>query len=202
MIQRAHDIVTTVSHRISSVGGPPQARSTSNRPARLRRANPERAPPEGQKRPQPTQRRTGSAVRCDGWSQLACHRVGAQCLVMSETIKWEGGRWKAVFRLRLRDGSSRMRNPGEPVKQHGGAIGVDLGLKHLVTLDRPIPGLTDEHGHVPNPRVLERHLARLGRLDRAIARCEKTSKNRAKLLRRARSCTARSPRHASCTSTS
>jgi putative transposase len=47
-----------------------------------------------------------------------------------------------------------------------------------------VPGLTDSRGHVPNPRVLEQHLARLGRLDRAIARCEKTSKNRTKLLRR------------------
>jgi putative transposase len=104
--------------------------------------------------------------------------------VQALTIKFEGGRWKAVFRLRLLDGSTRLRNPGEPVKQHGGAIGVDLGLRHLVTLDRPVPGLTDELGHVPNPRVLERHLTRLRRLDRAIARCEKGSKNRAKLLRR------------------
>jgi putative transposase len=57
-------------------------------------------------------------------------------------------------------------------------------LRHLVTLDRPIPGLTDEHGHVPNPRILEAHLARLRRLDRAIARSQKGSRNRAKLLRR------------------
>ena len=104
--------------------------------------------------------------------------------VQALTIKFEGGRWKAVFRLRLLDGATRLRNPGEPVRQHGGAIGVDLGLKHLVTLDRPIAGLTDEHGHVPNPRILEQHLARLRRLDRAIARCEKGSRNRAKLLRR------------------
>ena len=114
------------------------------------------------------------------WKPCASGRVKVQAL----TIKFEGGRWKAVFRLRLLDGTSRLRNPGAPVKHHGGAIGVDLGLKHLVTLDRPIEGLTDEHGHVPNPRVLERHLTRLRRLDRAIARCEKGSKNRAKLLRR------------------
>ncbi len=61
---------------------------------------------------------------------------------------------------------------------------MDLGLTHLVTLDRPIVGLTDELGHVPNPRVLEQHLARLRSLDRAIARCEKGSKNRTRLLRR------------------
>ncbi len=104
--------------------------------------------------------------------------------VQALTIKFEGGQWKAVFRLRILDGSTRLRNPGEPVRHLGGAIGVDLGLKHLVTLDRPIEGLTDEHGHVPNPRVLDKHLVRLRRLDRAIARCQKGSKNRAKLLRR------------------
>jgi putative transposase len=114
------------------------------------------------------------------WQLCETGRARVQAL----TVKYEGGRWKAVFRLRLLDGSTRLRKPGEPVRHHGGAIGVDLGLQHLVTLDRPVPGLTDEHGHVPNPRVLEQHLQRLRRLDRAIARCEKGSKNRAKLLRR------------------
>ncbi|MEX1162457.1 MAG: transposase, partial [Nitriliruptor sp.] len=114
------------------------------------------------------------------WKLCESGRAQVQAL----TIKFEGGRWKAVFRLRLLDGSTRLRQPGEPVSQHGGAVGVDLGLTHLVTLDRPVPGLTDEHGHVPNPRVLDQHLARLRRLDRAIARCEKISKNRTQLLRR------------------
>jgi len=114
------------------------------------------------------------------WQMCEQGRAKVQAL----TIKLEGGRWKAVFRLRILDGSRRLRNPGAPVKHHGGAVGVDLGLKHLVTLDRPIEGLTDEHGHVPNPRVLEKHLVRLRRIDRAIARCEKSSKNRTKLIRR------------------
>ena len=83
------------------------------------------------------------------WQLCEAGRARVQAL----TIKYEGGRWKAVFRRRLLDGATRLRNPGAPVKHHGGAIGVDLGLKHLVTLDRPIEGLTDEHGHVPNPRV-------------------------------------------------
>jgi putative transposase len=119
------------------------------------------------------------AVR-EVWRLCATGRAKVQAV----TIKYESGRWKAVFRLRLLDGSTRLRNAGEPVKNHGGAVGVDLGLTHLVTLDRPIPGITDEHGHVPNPRVLEHHLQRLRRLDRAIARCDKGSKNRTKLIRR------------------
>ena len=119
------------------------------------------------------------AVR-EVWQLCATGRVRVQAL----TIKYEAGRWKAVFRLRLLDGTTRLRNPGEPARHHGGAIGVGLGLKHLVTLDRPVPGLTDEHGHVPTPRILDKHLTRLRRLDRAITRCDERSKNRAKLLRR------------------
>lgn len=119
------------------------------------------------------------AVR-EVWDWCETGRAKIQAL----TLKFEGGRWKAVFHLRLLDGSRKLRNPGETARYHGGPVGVDMGLKHLVTLDRPVPGLTDEHGHVPNPRILEKHLARLRRLDRAIARCEKASKNRAKLLRR------------------
>jgi putative transposase len=119
------------------------------------------------------------AVR-EVWRLCETGRAKVQAL----TIKYEGGRWKAVFRLRLLDASTQLRNAGEPVKYHGGPVGVDLGLTHLVTLDRPVAGLTDEHGHVPNPRVLDDHLQRLRRLDRAIARCEKGSKNRAKLIRR------------------
>jgi putative transposase len=119
------------------------------------------------------------AVR-EVWRLCETGRARVQAL----TIKFESGRWKAVFRLRLLDGTTRLRNPGAPVKHHGGTIGVDLGLTHLATLDRPIEGLTDEHGHVPNPRVLDRHLQRLRRLDRAIARGEKGSKNGAKLIRR------------------
>ncbi len=119
------------------------------------------------------------AVR-EVWRLCDSGRAKIQAL----TIKYEGGRWRAVFRLRLLDGTTRLRNPGAPVKRHGGSVGVDLGLTHLVTLDRPIEGLTDEYGHVPNPRVLDAHLTRLRRLDQAIARCEKGSKNRTKLLRR------------------
>lgn len=123
------------------------------------------------------------------WRWCATGRARIQAL----TIKYEGGRWKAVFRLRLLDGTRRLRNPGEPVARHGGAVGVDLGLKHLVTLDRPVPGLTDEHGHVPNPRVLERHLARLRRLDRAIARCDKAPTTGPSCCVGVPGCTARSP---------
>lgn len=108
--------------------------------------------------------------------------------VQSMTLKFDGGRWKAVFQLRVftdvGNDAGRLRNPGEPLKWHGGAVGVDLGFEHLATLDRPIEGLTDARGHVANPRPLQRNLERLARIDKAIAGCQKGSKNRAKLIRR------------------
>lgn len=60
-------------------------------------------------------------------------------------------------------------------------------MKHLATLSRPDPGVTDEDGQIENPKVLDGQLRRLRTLDRAIARCEKGSNNRRKLAdRRAR----------------
>ena len=59
-----------------------------------------------------------------------------------------------------------------------------MGLTHLATLDHPVPGLTDESGHIFNPRVLDSQLKRLAKLDRAGARTKQGSKNRAKLRRR------------------
>ena len=54
----------------------------------------------------------------------------------------------------------------------------------MVTLSPPVPGLTDEHGHTAKPRVLEKQLGRLARVDRQLARCQKSSKNRAKVTQR------------------
>lgn len=63
-------------------------------------------------------------------------------------------------------------------------VGVDLGVAHLATLSRPVPGLTDEVGHVSNPRPLTRQLEKLKNLDRRLARCQNGSNNRRKLVQR------------------
>jgi putative transposase len=98
------------------------------------------------------------------------------------TISQRGGRWQASFLVRY-----PVAPTPKPVRHRGGLVAVDAGVKHLVTTSKPVSGLTDEHGHVANPAVLDGHLRRLRRLDRAIARAEKGSSNRAKLLaRRAR----------------
>lgn len=101
--------------------------------------------------------------------------------IQKVTISYVGGRWQVSFLVRYQIGA-------QPVKRGhariGGAVGVDLGIAHLATLSGPVPHVTDEHGHVPNPRPLAKQLERLKDLDRRIARCQDGSNNRAKLVRR------------------
>jgi putative transposase len=63
-------------------------------------------------------------------------------------------------------------------------VGVDAGLKHLATLSVPVPALSDDNGHVANPKALATQLRRLATLDRGVSRCAKGSRNRRRLLER------------------
>jgi putative transposase len=101
--------------------------------------------------------------------------------IQKVTISFTGGRWRVAFTVRYQHTVRPVKRPRTSL---GGAVGVDVGLTHLATLSRPVPGVTDDHGHVPNPRPLAAQLARLKDLDRRIARCQKFSNNRAKLKRR------------------
>jgi putative transposase len=99
--------------------------------------------------------------------------------VQSVTISFTGGRWQASFSVR------QFILPSLPSRRMlGTVVGVDLGVKHLATLSVPIPGVSDEHGHVVNPKHLEAELERLAKINRQLSRCVKGSKNRAKLLKR------------------
>ncbi len=96
--------------------------------------------------------------------------------VQAVTISFTGGRWQASFSVRqfIVADPSAMRLLG-PI------VGVDLGLKHLATLTMPVADISNEHGHIENPRHLDSELVRLGKLDRKLSRCVKGSKNDAKL---------------------
>lgn len=104
--------------------------------------------------------------------------------IQKVTVSRRGGRWQASLLVRYQLDA---RPVPKARKRHGGVVGVDGGVKHLATLSQPVPGVSDEAGHVANPRVLDEQLRRLRRMDRQIARCEKGSRNRVRLLdRRAR----------------
>jgi putative transposase len=102
--------------------------------------------------------------------------------VQAVTISFTGGRWQASFSVRQYVipalNAGRLRGP---------LAGVELGVRHLATLTVPVEDVSDEHGHVENPRHLEAELVHLAKLDRRLSRCAKGSKNRAKIcLRRQR----------------
>jgi len=103
--------------------------------------------------------------------------------IQKVTISLRGGHWQAAFSVRYLVGLPIRRPVGRSARQ-GGTVGLDSGLLHLATLDRVVPGLTDADGHIANPRILESQLKRLAKLNRACARTERGSKNRAKLRRR------------------
>jgi len=103
--------------------------------------------------------------------------------IQKVTISYRGGRWQAAFSVRYLTGLPARRAVARSDRV-GGIVGVDVGLTHLATLDHPVPGLTDEAGHIFNPRVLDSQLKGLATLNRAWARTKRGSKNRAKLRRR------------------
>ena len=103
--------------------------------------------------------------------------------IQKVTISYRGGRYQAAFSVRYLVGLPT-RRPVSRSARVGGTVGVDMGLAHLATLDRPVADLTDADGHIANPRVLATQLKRLAKVNRAWARTHHGSKNRAKLARR------------------
>ena len=99
--------------------------------------------------------------------------------IQAMTISFTGGRWQASFLVRqFVVTAPTMGRHLRPL------VGVDLGVKNLATLSSPVKGLSDDHGHVINPRHLDMELKRLAELNRQLSRCVKGSKNRAKILKR------------------
>lgn len=101
--------------------------------------------------------------------------------IQKVTFSYRGGRWQVSFHVRYQTAHAPVPKPH---RKHGTVVGVDMGIKHLATLSQAVPGVSDEDGHVANPRVLGEQLRRLRRLDRHIARCRPGSQNRNKLVRR------------------
>ncbi len=99
--------------------------------------------------------------------------------IQKVTVAFRGGRWQASLLVRYQTLPAR-----RPVAHRGALVGVDVGVRHLVTTSVPVPGLTDPDGHIPRPKALDAQSHRLARLDRKLSRCQPKSKNRARLLRR------------------
>ncbi|MCW3818834.1 transposase [Micromonospora sp. DR5-3] len=59
-------------------------------------------------------------------------------------------------------------------------VGVDAGITSLLTLSRPVPGVSDEQGKVANPRYGQADRRKLAKAQRNLARKQEGSNNRAK----------------------
>jgi putative transposase len=102
--------------------------------------------------------------------------------IQKVTISYRDGRWKASFSVRYLTGLPD-RKPSPRGPKITGVVGLDTGVTHLATLSVPIEGVTDQYGHIANSRHLEGQLAKLAKLDRALARTQPGSNNRVKLRR-------------------
>ncbi len=99
--------------------------------------------------------------------------------IQKVTIAYRGARWRASFQVR-----HLKALPTRPARRLGPLVGVNAGLRHLATLSQPVPGLTDDEGHVSNHGALERELGRLCKLDRHLAQAQQGSKSHRRLMRR------------------
>ena len=87
--------------------------------------------------------------------------------IQQVTFCRDGGRWWVSIAVRLAAPVVKPRR-----KTRGDVVGVDVGLRHLATLSCPVEGLTDQHGHVPNPRCCRTSCAGCGSSTVALARAE------------------------------
>ncbi|WP_373313780.1 RNA-guided endonuclease InsQ/TnpB family protein [Kitasatospora xanthocidica] len=67
-----------------------------------------------------------------------------------------------------------------PMPETAEAVGIDAGISSLLSLSRPIEGLTDRQGKIRNPRHERMDHERLAKAQRGLARKAKGSKNREK----------------------
>ncbi|OKI61279.1 RNA-guided endonuclease InsQ/TnpB family protein [Micromonospora sp. CB01531] len=68
----------------------------------------------------------------------------------------------------------------KPLPPNAAEVGVDAGITSLLTLSRPMPGVSDELGKVANPRYGQADWRKLAKAQRNLARKREGSANRAK----------------------
>ncbi|MFF4624420.1 RNA-guided endonuclease InsQ/TnpB family protein [Nonomuraea jabiensis] len=110
-------------------------------------------------------------VRVQGVGHLRVHQhrpIAGR--VKQIEIKREGSRWYVIC--------SCDDVPAVPLPATGREVGVDMGVAHFATVSEPIDDLTDEGGHVANPRYLKTVEEELAAAQRAYARTRRGSTRR------------------------
>lgn len=96
--------------------------------------------------------------------------------VVGSRVEQRAGRWWISFQV---DVDRTDLNAGRATSAHGSVVGIDLGVKTFATIAADDGSLTE----VANPRHLTRRLRRLRQANKALARKQDGSANRAKAAR-------------------
>jgi putative transposase len=107
-------------------------------------------------------------------------RTSSRGRILHATITQHADRWYVALTVEASDTHPNRRHSPRPPDDHGGWVGLDLGLTHLVvaaTADRT------ETGRWHPPRTLARALPRLRHRARVVSRRQKGSARRAKATR-------------------
>ncbi|MFD6822753.1 RNA-guided endonuclease InsQ/TnpB family protein [Streptomyces sp. NPDC060085] len=108
-----------------------------------------------------------------------------QAVVQSVTVARSGHRWYASVLCKV---TADLPVKATAAQRAAGTVGVDLGVKTLAALSKPLPrtrGHANDTGLlVPNPRHLAAAMRRLKKAQQALSRTEKTSIRRRKAQRR------------------
>jgi len=104
--------------------------------------------------------------------------------VQEVAYSFSGGYWWASLQMRVLP-VAKTQPTRHRVPPRADAIGVDAGMgRHFATLDKPLPGVTGEVGHIGAPMFLRRALGDLAVAQRALQRTTPGSRRHAKALAR------------------
>lgn len=104
--------------------------------------------------------------------------------VQEVTFSFSGGYWWAALRMRVLPAAKTQPRRHTAASQES-AIGVDAGMgRHFATLDKPLPAVSDDDGHIDAPLFLRRALSDLAVAQRALERTTAGSRRHAKALAR------------------
>lgn len=121
-------------------------------------------------------------VRIHGTTKPLAKLLAAnRATIKAVTVSRGGHRWYASV---LCEVTTDLPDGPTHSQRSRGTVGVDMGVKHLATLSKPLDDDNPQSSVVPNPRHLETVERRLARAQRALARKQKGSKRREKAVRR------------------
>lgn len=117
----------------------------------------------------------------DSGKRLARAIDRGEAVIQSVTVSRGGHRWYASVLCKV-----MMDLPTRPSKaqQEAGTVGVDMGVKYLAALSKPLTQADEASTLVANPRHLKTSSRRMAKAQRALSRTQKGSARREKAKRR------------------